>query len=830
MLGEVPASRLKLIERIVDAARARAGGHLPASSRDFLRNYYRGVAEGDLAARSPRYLAAAALTHLRFGTLRPRGRPLVQIFNPADPLDGFISEHTLVNVVANDMPFLVDSLGIVFSQAGIGVHLIVHPVFAVERNARGRLRGIRAASEGGTRWESWQLIEIDRQLDAAHVRELEKRLLATLADVRVVVADWRSMRERARALAAELGTAAGQAVRAQSRQARELLEWMADNHFTFLGYRYYRLRRGRTRDQLVPAKDSGLGILRQRTGQHAPHTTTLTGDLRRRARERERLIVTKANSVATVHRATYLDYVGIKTFDAAGEVSGEHRFLGLWTSSAYNRSPRDIPVLSHKVDAIVRRFGLAPGSHDAKAVLHALETYPRDELFQATIPELMHIVRGVVNLYERDQVRVFVRRDAYERFYSCLVYVPRDRYNTEVRARIEAILREKLGGTNVEAQVQLSQSTLARLHVVVRTDPARRHSFDLDGIERAVAAAATTWADGLRAELTKHMDEAAALATAKRYATAFPAAYTEDVEPSAALDDIADLEALQSDPSTLRLRLHRPANQKAERVHLAIVKVGEPVPISDIMPMMENFGLRVIAERPYEIAWPQGGSAWIQDFELEHRDVARIDLTRAGPLLRIAILAAWRGEIENDGFNRLLLAAELSAREIIVLRAYCRYLLQTGIPFSQAYMERVLVSNAAVARNLFRLFAEQLDPNAAAGGARRAERLAAAIRRGLELVTSLDEDRILRAYPERHPRNLAYQLLPAGCAGGPRAYLSVKLDPQRLPELPLPRPKFEVFVYSPRVEAYICAWPTSPAAAFAGRTGARISARKSSGS
>jgi glutamate dehydrogenase len=801
MLGEVPASRLKLIEHIVEAARASHAGPLSASTRDFLRNYYRGVAEVDLAARSPRYLAAAALAHLRFGSARPRGRPLARIFDPADPEHGFESQHTLVNVVANDMPFLVDSLGIVFSQAGIGVHLIVHPVFAVERDARGRLRSVQPAGDGGKHWESWQLIEIDRQLDAAHTRELERRLVATLTDVRVVVADWLAMRERAHTLGAELGSAPPARVRAQARQACQLLEWMEDNHFTFLGYRYYHLRRGRTRDRLVPAASSGLGILRKRSGVHAARATVLTGELRRRARERELLFVTKANSIATVHRGTYLDYVGIKTFDASGEVSGEHRFLGLWTSSAYNRSPRDIPVLSHKVDEVARRFGLAPGSHDAKAVLHVLETYPRDELFQATIPELMHIVRGVVNLYERDQVRVFLRRDAFERFYSCLVYVPRDRYNTEVRARIESILRSELGGTHVEAQVQLSESTLARLHVIVRTDPSQRRKINLQHIERAVAGAATTWADRLRAELAKHMDEAAALATAKHYAALFPAAYAEDVEPNAALDDIADLEALKTDPATLRLRLHRPAHQKAERVHLEIVKLGEPVPISDIMPMMENFGLRVIAERPYEIAWPSGGAAWIQDFELEHRDGARIDLARVAPLLRIAILGAWRGEIENDGFNRLLLAAELAAREIVVLRAYCRYLLQTGIPFSQAYMERVLVSNAGVARNLFRLFVEQLDPAAAAGAARRAERLAAAIRRGLESVTSLDEDRILRAYLNVIQATLRTNFYQHDGAGEPKSYFSFKLDPQRLPELPLPRPKFEVFVYSPRVEA-----------------------------
>ena len=328
--------------------------------------------------------------------MRPRGRPLVRIFEAAEPRSGFVSEHTLVNVVADDMPFLVDSLGIVFSQAGIGVHLIVHPVFAVERNKRGRLKSLQHPVSGaGKRWESWQLIEIDRQLDPARSRELERRLLATLADVRAAVTDWRAIRERASALAAELGSASAVPGRTRARQAKELLEWMADNHFTFLGYRYYRLQRGRARDLLVPATRTGLGILRQHAGETRPRSAVLKGELRRRARERDVLLVTKANSIATVHRATYLDYVGIKTFGPAGEVTGEHRFLGLWTSSAYHRNPRDIPVLRHKVDEVARRFGLAADSHDSKAVLHVLETYPRDELFQATVPELVrHRARG----------------------------------------------------------------------------------------------------------------------------------------------------------------------------------------------------------------------------------------------------------------------------------------------------------------------------------------------------------------------------------------------------------------------------------------------------
>jgi glutamate dehydrogenase len=812
MSTDIPGGRLRLIERIVRAARHPARGRrLPSPTEDFLRAYYHGVAEEDLAARDPSYLASAALDHLRFGGSRPRNRPLVRVFSPRASRDGFNSPHTLVLVVTRDMPFLVDSLGIVFSQASIGVHLIVHPVLAVRRNRRGnlssaRLAGLEPAEKEQPRyderqhWESWQLFEIDRQLDPQRLVELERSLLATLDDVRAAVSDWIAMRTRARAVTHELEYAP--VPRREVREAKSLLEWMDDNHFTFLGYRHYRLKRGRAVDLLVPEQPSGLGILRApRPGVPRPKSTVLKGELRQRARAPNLLTITKANSVATVHRATYLDYVGIKTFGASGEVTGEHRFLGLWTSSMYARSPREIPVLSEKIAEVVKRFRLAADSHDAKAVWHALETFPRDELFQATIAELVHIVRGTVNLYERALVRLFIRRDEFERFYSCLVFVPRDRYNTDVRSRIESILRTELAGHEVETQVQLSESTLARLHVVVRTQPPLPRGIEVARIERAIAAATTTWADRLRAELAARMDEAAALATAKRYTQMFPAAYTEDVEPRAALADIGDLEALQREPRQLRLSLHRPHRQKLERVHLKVVKLGDPVPISDIMPMMENFGLRVIAERPYELAWDKEHSAWIQDFELEHRDGARIDIERIDPLFREGFIAVWCADVENDGFNRLLLGASLAAREIVVLRAYCRYLLQTGIPFSQAYMERVLAKNAGIARNLFRLFALQLDPRATQRARNRPERFVASIRRALDAVTSLDEDRILRAYLGVITATVRTNFYQLDASARPKPYLAIKLDPHRIADLPLPRPKFEIFVYSPRVEA-----------------------------
>ena len=299
------------------------------------------------------------------------------------------------------------------------------------------------------------------------------------------------------------------------------------------------------------------------------------------------------------------------------------------------------------------------------------------------------------------------------RFYSCLVYVPRDRYNTEVRQRIEQIVLEGFEGTKAESNVQISGSNDARVHVVVRTDPdAPRKKVDTTRSRIALPTPRSPGRIDCATFLVERKGEAAGLVLATRYRRAFPMAYEEDVLPSDALQDLADLEALRDNPQAMRLKLHRPATAKAERVHLKIVKLGDPVPISDLLPMLENFGLRVISERPYELVWPEGGAAWIQDFELEHRERLEIDNASLETNFKEAFAATWAGEVENDGFNRLLFGATLNAREITVLRAYCRYLLQTGVPFSQASMERTLATNTTITRNLARLFEYSSTPPA----------------------------------------------------------------------------------------------------------------------
>ena len=800
MLGRIPAARQAIIDQIAAAARRARRRALPVSPERLVRYFFHGVSELDLVRRPPADLAGAALAACSLGRTRAPGRSLVRVFNPDPARDGFASSHTVIMVVTDDMPFLVDSLGMVCTQHGLAVHLLAHPVFSVVRDRRGRLKDVYLDDPPpGAKLESWQLIEVDRVPDPARLAAIEAGIRATLDDVRAATRDWRRMRAEALDAAAGLGTARVRGQKSEIREAVALLAWMEDNHFTFLGYREYRLRRGPRRDRLVPLPHSGLGIMRAKPSRR-PKTIELAGEVRDFARSTDPLIITKANSIATVHRATYLDYVGVKTYDAAGRVTGERRFIGLWTSSAYSRSPTEIPVLRHKIQRVIDHFRLKPSSHDHKALVHALETFPRDELFQATVADLVRIVRGVVNLYERAQVRLFVRRDPFRRFYSCLAYVPRDRYNTQARKRIERLALDAFGGVAIESQVTLSESVLARVHMLVRTRPDTEASVDAAELERRITQTVRTWQDRLADTLADSFDEAAALRLARTWGDAFPAAYQEDTTFDAAVADIATLERLAATPDILPMSLYRRADQPAHKVQLKLFRHLRPIPISDVLPTIENLGLKLISERPYEVTAGER-TFWIQDFELEHPRAVSIDLGTDGPRFKATFARVWAGDVDNDGFNRLVLAADLDWREAAVLRTYARWFVQLGLPLSQAYVEEALASNAAAAGHLLRLFVARFDPALSAPQRRRAEQAQRrALDRLLARVTRIDDDRILRAYLAAIDATLRTNYFRRDAAGEPRPFLALKLDPRRVAEVPLPKPMFEIFVHSPRVE------------------------------
>ena len=793
MPGSIPAVRRHLIDAI--AAQVRAGrGSTPVPALPFVRDYYRGVDEDDLREHPAAALAAAALDHLRFGARRKPGQPLVRVFNPTHDRNGWTADQSVVEVVTDDMPFLVDSLAMVLNDCGISLSMMVHPVLHVRRDRGGRMQSCGSEPVDGTRAESWQHIAIDRVTDPLRLEDVRRRILTTLSDVELAVRDWPRMKARAADLAVAVGGGLPGIGRAECAEAGAFLAWLADNHFTFLGYREYRLARGASADRLAPVAGSGLGLMRTGRGRPRPQTAVLRGEARRRARESTPLVVTKANSVSTVHRATYLDYIGVKTFDARGNVNGECRFIGLFTSSTYSASTRDIPLLRNKVRQVIDHIGAAPVSHDGKSLFHVLESYPRDELFQATVPELVKSARGIVNIYERRRVRLFLRRDPYARFYTCLLYVPRDRYNTQARQRIEQILMQELGGRSLETQVQISESALARLYTLVRTDPESERVADVERIERRVTEALRTWEDRLREELAARLPDARAGA----FADAMPAAYQEDVSARDAIDDIRELMALPATGPALGIEL-RPGDPVRNALHLRLYRRGEPVAMSDLVPLLENFDLRLLNERPYRIG--TGQDLWLQVLEVTYTGAGRLDPSEAGPRFESAFFAVWDGRAENDGFNDLVLGAGLDWRQCVVLRAVGRYLLQTGLPFSQRYMEQVLARHPGIAARLAWTFEARFDPELKE--TTRASQLKALAREtdeALDRVTSPDDDRILRAFRAVIGAMLRTNHWQRDASGQPKPYLAFKLDPQKIPELPKPRPMFEIWVYSPRVE------------------------------
>ncbi|HWP94771.1 MAG TPA: NAD-glutamate dehydrogenase [Gammaproteobacteria bacterium] len=774
-----------------------AGGDL----EEFIRQFYRSVSDEDLLERAPADLLGAACSIREFGARRTLGRPNIRVYNPSRKKDGWESTHTVVEMVNDDMPFLVDSMTMALNKHGLGIHLTIHPILRVRRDKRGTLTDVIPLDQSADDVivESFMQVFIDRETRPEKLAELERYLLQVMDDVRAAVTDWGAMLDKCHAIISQLQTSPPPLPVEEVSEGKRFLEWLADNHFTFLGYREYDLIEQDGEDVLRVVPGSGLGILRETGADVSKSFMVLPKDVRAHARAKTLLIITKANSIATVHRAAYLDYIGIKRFNKQGEVIGEQRFLGLFTSSAYSARPRDIPLLRHKVEQVMLRSKLPPRSHAGKALLHLLETFPRDELFQSSTDELFDTVMGVVQLQERQRVKLFVRRDSFGRFFSCLVYVPRDRYNTQVREKIEAILKAALGGKHVESQSHISESLLARIHVIVRVTPWQMPSFDLKQIEKQIAGVVRAWQDDLREALVEKFGEERGLKLFRKYGEYFPAAYREDVKPKAAAFDVEQLDTL-TDDNSLAMTLYRPQHNPKSLLRFKIFRREQTISISEALPMLENMGVKVVSERPYELELGDASILWIQDFEIIHSCGDDFDPANVREIFQEAFARVFRGEAENDRFNSLVLRAQLTWRQVALIRAICKYILQTSLTFSQAYIEQTLVSNAHVARLFVRLFETRFDPAFRGDRNAESERLRQELAAALDAVASLDEDRILRAFLhviEAMLRTNYYQTLPGGV---PKPYISFKLDPQKIPELPLPRPMFEIWVYSPRVE------------------------------
>ncbi|MFF5427166.1 MULTISPECIES: NAD-glutamate dehydrogenase [unclassified Streptomyces] len=835
MQTKLDEAKAELLERAARVAEhSPVGGRLPTGSEDgerpdrdtvldYLQRYYLHTAPEDLTDRDPVDVFGAALSHYRLAETRPQGTASVRVHTPTVEENGWTSSHSVVEVVTDDMPFLVDSVTNELSRQGRGIHVVIHPQVLVRRDVTGRLIEVLTAEPAerphDVLTESWIHVEIDRETDRADLKQITADLLRVLSDVRETVEDWEKMRDAALRIADGLPDepTAPDLRPTEVEEARELLRWLADDHFTFLGYREYELVDG---DALAAVPGTGLGILRSDPhhsgddqGHHAhpvsPSFSRLPADARAKAREHKLLILTKANSRATVHRPSYLDYIGVKKFDANGNVVGERRFLGLFSSAAYTESVRRVPVVKRKVQEVLDGAGFSPNSHDGRDLLQILETYPRDELFQTPVDQLQAIVTSVLYLQERRRLRLYLRQDEYGRYYSALVYLPRDRYTTRVRLRIIEILKEELGGTSVDFTAWNTESILSRLHFVVRVEPgtelAKLTDADVDRIESRLVDAARSWSDGFGEALNAECGEERAAELLRRYGNAFPEGYKADHSPRAAVSDLVHLEALAQSGKDFALSLYEPVGAAPGERRFKVYKVGDPISLSAVLPVLNRLGVEVTDERPYELRGAdRARKAWIYDFGLR----MPVSSGNGGDYLgddarerfQEAFAATWTGAAENDNFNSLVLSAGLTWRQAMVLRAYAKYLRQAGSTFSQDYMEDTLRNNVHTTRLLVSLFEARMAPERQRAGTELTDGILEELDGALDQVASLDEDRILRSFLTVIKATLRTNFFQKAADGTPHAYVSMKFDPQAIPDLPAPRPAFEIWVYSPRVE------------------------------
>lgn len=795
-----------IIDAVIEKLQQKMSGGQAPFCIEFVRQFYGTVALEDLREWDTDDLYGAAINFWSLIQHRAPNETKIRIYNPDYERHGWQTTHTVVEIITDDMPFLVDSLRMVINRLGLVSHLIMH--MGNLRVRRGKDNEIidvlprnGESNDKDVIVEAAIFIEIDRQTDASVLEDLHRNFERVLDDNRAVVSDWMLMREKVRAAIAELETVSSVLEPNEASETIAFLKWIEDHHFTFLGMREYELIRKGQETILQPLPETGLGVLRQSMSKSSARSiSAMTPEARELTLSNRALVMSKTNTEATVHRRAYTDYIGIKRFNKKGQVIGELRIIGLYTSAAYNTSPRHIPFLRHKVAQIMKNSNLNPRGHAGKVLLNILETLPRDDLIQASEDELLEIAMGIFYMQERRRIRLFARTDVYRRFVSCLVYVPKDRWNTELRLAMEKILKESFNSQEVNFSTWFSESVLARIHFIIRTNPHDETQWDFKEIEQKLIDIGRTWTDDFQHYLFDTFGEEKANRLYARYKGAFPVEYTANFPPRTAVADIKHVETLSnSDP--LVMNFYKPLDEPEENFRLKIYQHDTTIALSEVLPILERLGMKAISERPYVLKFEDNKQTWINDFALQYTHKNDFDIDQIKDLFQNAFASVWFGQAENDGFNQLILAASLDWRQVSVLRTYAKYFKQIGFTFSQEYIETALSNNAHIASKLVRLFDIRFNPTIKANRDVDFTSLVNEIFVDLDEVANLDEDKIIRQYVQAISSTIRTNYYQVDKHGEPKNYISIKLSSKDIPGVPKPYPMFEIFVYSPKFEA-----------------------------
>ncbi|HCN45845.1 MAG TPA: NAD-glutamate dehydrogenase, partial [Pseudomonas sp.] len=771
----------------------------------FAEQFFGIISLDELTQRRLSDLVGCTLSAWRIIERFDHAQPKVNVYNPDYERHGWQSTHTAVEVLHHDLPFLVDSVRTELNRRGYSIHTLQTTVLSTRRGKDGELLEILAKGTQGedVLQESLMYLEIDRCANNAELAVLTHELTQVLAEVRVAVADFEPMKAKVQQLLDLVEQTPYAAVAGEKAEVKSFLEWLVGNHFTFLGYEEFVVKADAQGGQLVYDEQSFLGLTRLLRAGLTAEDLRIEDYAVTYLHEPLLLSFAKAAHPSRVHRPAYPDYVSIRQLDADGKVIKECRFMGLYTSSVYGESVHQIPYIRDKVAEVERRSGFDAKAHLGKELAQVLEVLPRDDLFQTPVDELFNTVMSIVQIQERNKIRVFLRKDPYGRFCYCLAYVPRDIYSTEVRQKIQQVLMERLKASDCEFWTFFSESVLARVQLILRVDPKNRIDIDAKQLENEVIQACRSWQDDFAALTVEAFGEAQGTNVLADFPKGFPAGYRERFAAHSAVVDMQHLLNL-SEKKPLVMSFYQPLTQSGKQIlHCKLYHADTPLALSDVLPILENLGLRVLGEFPYRLRHTNGREFWIHDFAFTYSEGLNLDIQQLNDTLQDAFVHIVNGDAENDAFNRLVLTAGLPWRDVALLRAYARYLKQIRLGFDLGYIASTLNNHTDIARELTRLFktrfylarkltSEDLED--------KQQRLEQAILSALDDVQVLNEDRILRRYLDLIKATLRTNFYQPDANGQNKSYFSFKFNPKLIPELPKPVPRFEIFVYSPRVE------------------------------
>ncbi|GJL85524.1 MAG: glutamate dehydrogenase [Micavibrio sp.] len=774
-----------------------------ADQKKFLKIISAEIPEEDMVLFDPALFAKMALTHYELAKKKGHKKPKLKIYCPA--IKGQTKRKTIIDLVSDDLAFLIDSIAAEINKHNLLIHLLVHPIVYVQYDKSGRLKDISKTPQKDYKVQSHIHVQIHETLSQEELSALETGLYTAIDDVFTANQDWRAMLKQLKLSQEQLAAAKTKRAPKEIEKYCAFLDYLYNNNFTLLAFREYEFveRSGALQSKTV--KGSSLGLLHDdiRPAYISESDEGLPRNLQELRRNLAPVSISKTNRLSTVHRRVPMDAIAVKTYNPDGSIKGEKLFLGLFTSVTYSRSVSDVPYLRQKVEDTIDASGFTQGSHDRKALRHILEKYPRDELFQIEVNELLKISLNILRLQERQRIALFMRRDPFGRYISCLVYVPRDRFGTKLRKSMVAILEEELGGTCTDFYTTMDDSVYARVMCIVNVNQKNPPKYSPAYIEKLLQETGQTWAEMLSDALVQTLDDEDTITRLTlKYDEAFPVAYTARFLAKHAVFDIDKIEQTL-ETGRIILHLYRSNKSAPNQLRMKVYHPGSPLTLSDVMPIMEDMGLRAISELPFEIKpGREDKSVWIHDFLLElPEDHGSVIIKDVKENFETAFTKIWYNEMESDGLNRLVLGASAGWQEVTILRAYVRYLRQIRYPFSRPYIEKALTEHPNISRAIVDLFTALHNPANGNKGEKLAVAVEKKINKALEDVESLDQDRILRNITAMVNATLRTNFFQSDKDGNPKSYLSLKLKSGDVPDLPEPKPFVEVFVYSPRVEA-----------------------------